>query len=451
MSPADEVPVASSVVASSQADPRELLLAAPMSAHQMLAVAITVALCALDGFDILAITFAAPGIVAAWGIDRTQLGVVFAVGLIGIAAGSLLVAPLADLIGRRAMILWCLAVMTAGTFLCALSTSVVDLSVYRLVTGLGIGAMIAIINPLAAEYANARRRDLCVGLMAVGFPLGGVVGGSVAAWLLRHYDWRSIFVLAGLLSVAMVPLVLRWMPEPIGFLIEQRAARALEHVNAFLARCGHAPVRELPPPRSAAKGGARLVSIFGADMVRSTLLITAIYFLYVMTVYFFLSWIPTLVADLGFSASVAASVAAIANLSGIAGGALLGWFANRFGLKLLSVLALLGMGACTAAFGLISADLTLLKIAAGATGFFLFAGMIGLYAVVARTFPTHVRATGTGFVIGVGRAGSALAPLLAGLLFTAGLGRGSVCMLMAVAAIAAAVLLMSFNVRAASS
>lgn len=446
---ADEVSgVTPAIEEAASGDPRELLLAAPMSLHQMLAVAITVALCAIDGFDILAVTFAAPGIVAAWGIDRAQLGVVFAVGLVGIAAGSLLVAPLADLIGRRAMILWCLVVMTAGTLLCAFSTSVTSLTAYRLLTGLGIGAMIATINPLAAEYANARRRDLCVGLMAVGFPLGGVLGGAVVAWLLRHYDWRSIFIFAGALSVAMVPLVLRWMPEPIGFLIEQRSPGSLERVNAFLARCGHAPVSQLPPPRSTAKGGARLAYIFGTDMLGSTLLITAIYFLYVMTVYFFLSWIPTLVADLGYSASVAASVSAIANLSGVVGGAWLGWLAHRFGLKVLSIVALLGMGACTAGFGLIPADLLLLKLAAGAAGFFLFAGMIGLYAVIARTFPTHVRATGTGFVIGVGRAGSALAPLLAGLLFAAGMGRDVVCVLMAITAVAAAVLLMTFRVRA---
>ena len=431
-----------------QSDPRAILLATPMSRHQIVAVAITVALCALDGFDILAITFAAPGIVAAWGIDRAQLGIVFGVGLFGVAAGSLLIAPLADLIGRRAMILACLLLMSFGMFSSALATSVASLTVYRLITGLGIGAMIATINPLAAEYANARWRDLAVGLMAVGFPLGGVLGGSIVAWLLRRYDWRSIFILGGTLSVVMVPFALRYMPEPIGFLIEQRPRRALERVNAFLARCGQPAVSELPPASSIAKGGARLTNIFGRDLLGPTLQITAIYFLYVMTVYYFLSWIPQIVADLGFPASAAASVSAVANLSGVVGGTLLGWMSHRLGLQRLSVLALIGMGACTALFGLTPADLMLLKIAAAAAGFFLFAGMIGLYAVIARTFPTHVRATGTGFVIGIGRAGSALAPLIAGVLFTAGLGRAGVSAVMGIAAVLAAMLLISFTVRA---
>jgi len=243
-------------------------------------------------------------------------------------------------------------------------------------------------------------------------------------------------------------LVLRYLPEPIGFLIEQRAPRALQRVNIFLARCGHHPVNALPLAASTARGGVRVAAVFSHDLIRVTLQITAIYFLYIVTVYYFLSWIPQMVADLGFPASAAANVSVIANLSGIVGGALLGWMANRYGLKRLTVLALLGMGCFTALFGLVPADLFWLRIVAAITGFFLFAGMIGLSAVIARTFPTHARATGTGFVIGIGRAGSALAPFIAGLLFTAGLHRGGVSIIMAVAAVLAALLLMSFTVRA---
>lgn len=282
-------------------DPRALLLAAPMSRHQVIAVIITVALCAMDGFDILAITFAAPGIVAAWGVDSAQLGIVFSVGLFGVAAGSLFIGPIADLIGRRAMIVACLVLLSAGMFASAFATSVVELTAYRFVTGLGIGAVIATIAPLAAEYANARRRDLAVGLMTLGFPIGGVVGGAVVAWLLRHYDWRSIFFFGGSLSVVLMPIVLRYLPDPVGFLIEQGGSRALERVNVFLARSGHPAIAELPVAISTAKSGVvRLASIFGRDQIGATLHMTGIFFLNVMTVFFVLNWIPQIVADLGF-------------------------------------------------------------------------------------------------------------------------------------------------------
>jgi benzoate transport len=430
-------------------DPRALLLAAPMSRQQIIAVVITVALCAMDGFDILAITFAAPGIVAAWGIDRAQLGIVFSVGLLGVAAGSLFIGPIADLIGRRAMIVACLILLSVGMFASAYATSVVELTAYRFVTGLGIGAVIATIASLAAEYANARRRDLAVGLMTLGFPIGGVVGGAIVAWLLRHYDWRAIFIFGASLSIVLLPIVWRYLPDPVGFLIEQRGPRALERVNAFLARSGHPGIAELPVAVSKSKpGAARLASIFGRDLIGTTLHMTGIFFLNVIAVFFVLNWIPQIVADLGFPASEAAGVSAIANLAGVAGGALLGWIAPMIGLKRITILAMLAFAGSVTAFGLVPADLGLLRLAAAIAGFCLFASMVGLYSVISRTFPTQVRATGTGFVIGIGRLGSAISPAIAGLLFAGGMGRDGVSMTMASAALLAALLLALFTVRA---
>ena len=98
----------------SQTDPREWLAANPMRPAQIAVVAITVALCALDGFDVLAISFAAPGIAREWGIDRAALGIVLSMELIGMVLGSVLVGGLADRIGRRRTVLGCLAVMALG-------------------------------------------------------------------------------------------------------------------------------------------------------------------------------------------------------------------------------------------------------------------------------------------------------------------------------------------------
>jgi MFS family permease len=429
-----------------------------MGPYQWTAVAVTVALCALDGFDVLAITLAAPGITKAWHISKAALGGVFSMGLFGMAAGSLLVAPLADLFGRRVLVLANLALMSLGMFLCAQASDVATLALWRVVTGLGIGATIAIINPLAAEYANAQRRDLAIGLMAVGFPIGGVLGGAASAYLLARHGWPAVFLLGAAVGAGLIPLVLWRLPEPVAFLIEKGGATALARVNAFLRRCGHGPVRQLPATATATATatasptpGGRLVEIFRPGRLRLTLHVTAIYFLFVMTVYFFLSWIPQMVADLGFRPSAAAGVSATANLAGVVGGTLLGWAAARLGLKRLALVALTGMGLATMAFGYVRADLGLLTLNAAMVGFFLFGGMVGLYAIVSRTFPTHARATGSGFVIGVGRIGSALAPAAAGLLFSAGAGRGQVSIVMGAAAILAAGLLLLFPVGETST
>ncbi|WP_221177908.1 MFS transporter [Salinisphaera orenii] len=104
-----------------------------------MAIAITVGLNGLDGLDVLSISFAAPGIADEWGINRAALGFVLAVELMGMAAGSILLGGITDKKGRRPMILGCLVVMTAGMMLAATANGVTSLSIWRLMTGLGIG------------------------------------------------------------------------------------------------------------------------------------------------------------------------------------------------------------------------------------------------------------------------------------------------------------------------
>src|SRR5579863_2723545 len=174
-------------------DPRELLATSPMTRMQILVVAITVGLTALDGFDVLSSSFAAPGIAREWGIDRAALGVVLSMDLLGMALGSIFLGGVADQIGRRNTLLGCLVLMTLGMTMVVGSHTVAGLCFWRIITGLGIGGMLASNNAVAAEFSNVRRRDLSVSVMAIGYPLGAIVGGSIAAQLLKGSTWRVVF------------------------------------------------------------------------------------------------------------------------------------------------------------------------------------------------------------------------------------------------------------------
>src|SRR5688572_4674052 len=160
-------------------DPRDLISRSPMSRLQVLVVGITVGLNALDGFDVLSISFASPGIMREWGIDRAVLGFVLAAELAGMAVGSILLGGAADRFGRRPTMLGCLAVMATGMFMVTTTSGLVALSIWRVITGLGIGGMLATINAVAAEFSSAKRKHLSVSLMSVGYPVGGVVGGML--------------------------------------------------------------------------------------------------------------------------------------------------------------------------------------------------------------------------------------------------------------------------------
>ena len=411
-------------------DPRALLAKSPMSRAQVIAVAITVALNALDGFDVLAISFASPGIAAEWGIDRAALGLVLSMELIGMGVGSILLGGVTDRIGRRPMILLCLFVLTIGMVMATTSADVVTLSAWRVFTGLGIGGMLAATNATVAEYSNAKNRNFCVALMVIGYPIGAVLGGTVAAQLLQTSDWRSVFHFGAIVSAAFIPLVWLFLPETIPFLCQKQPRGALERINRSLARMGHSAVAVLPPVTSPTERRP-MAEIFRPAMLPATLLVTLAYFLHIATFYFILKWVPKIVVDMGFAPSSAAGVLVWANVGGAVGGALLGLLARRLPLKQLTIFVLLGSVVMVGWFGRGQSDLAELSLIVAVAGFFTNAGVVGLYAIFAEVFPTPVRATGTGFAIGVGRGGAALSPVLAGLLFQAGIGLQGVALVMA--------------------
>lgn len=143
-------------------DPRQTIANAPMSRFQIAAVAVCVLATALDGFDVLSVSFASPGIADEWNIDRAGLGVVLSMELVGMAIGSIAIGALADKVGRRPVILGCLTLMAAGMALAAVARDIVTLSVIRLVTGIGIGGMLAATSAMVAEYSNIRTKNFSV-------------------------------------------------------------------------------------------------------------------------------------------------------------------------------------------------------------------------------------------------------------------------------------------------
>ena len=412
-----------------------------MSRLQVVAVIMCILLTALDGFDVLSISFAAPGISAEWGIDRAALGIVLSMELIGMAVGSVLIGRLADRFGRRPSILGCLMIMAAGMLLAAVAASVVLLSVCRFFTGIGIGGMLASATAMAAEFSNLKRRNISVILMAAGYPVGVLVGGSIASLLLAWFDWRSVFLFGSVATAAFIPLTWYLMPESIEYLVLRRPGDALERVNRTLARMGHAAVAALPD-RARTAPSANWSALFAPGLARNTVLLTAAYFGHIMSLYFFLKWIPKIVVDMGFSPSLAGGVLVWASVGSAAGSVLLGVLSSRYSVRGMVIAALLLGAAMLTWFGRGQADLKELSLVAAAAGFFINAGVVGLYAIFVQAFPAELRAGGVGFVIGFGRGGSMVGPILAGFMFTAGAGLPLVALLMSLGSALGAVLLL---------
>ncbi|HAF43242.1 MAG TPA: MFS transporter [Sphingobium sp.] len=427
-------------------DIRRQLDEASMGRLQIAGIILCVLLNALDGFDVLAISFASPGIAAEWGIDRAALGLVLSMELIGMAVGSVLLGNLADRIGRRPTILGCLVVMAVGMGAATQSWNVLSLSVVRLATGLGIGGMLACTNAMVAELANARARSLAVAIMTAGYPVGAILGGSVASQLLVAGGWRDIFLFGSLVTALFLPIALLLLPESIGFLLQKRPTNALARINRLLDRMGHARAETLPPVDHAAPKPS-FAALFAPGLARTTILLTLAYFCHIMTFYFILKWIPKIVVDMGYAPSAAGGVLVWANVGGLLGSLLLSALSWRLPVRGLVLVAMIGSTIMVTVFGQTQTTLAGLSFVAGAGGFCTNAAVVGLYALVAQSFPTSVRAGGTGIVIGLGRGGAALGPILAGFLFAMDYGLPLVAFVMALGSLAGALLLAMLRPR----
>ena len=427
------------------ADARDGIDGAPMSRAQITGVVLIALLSALDGYDVLAMTFAAPSIARAWDLDKGSLGLALSSGLVGMALGSFTLAPLADRLGRRALVIVNLLLMLSGMLFAAFAANLVQLAGWRLLTGIGIGGMVPIITPLAAEFANARRRTLAVAAIAVGYPLGGTIGGFAAALLLYRFDWPSVFLLGACATIVLLPVILLWLPESPAFLATRTGPDALGRLNRLRARFGQ-PALDVMPPRRREAPRASYRAIFARGQAGATVMITLVNLLFVMTVYYVLSWLPQMVADIGRTPAFATTVSALAAFVGSLACVLIGLFASAVPHRVIVPIHMIGLGVATAIFGFVPGTTAMLLASAAVLGIFLYGGILGLYGMIVDAFVPEVRATGAGFVMGIGRAGAAIAPALAGFLFAEGASRGLVSIALAAGALMAGLIVLGGRV-----
>ena len=383
----------------------------------MVIIAICLIINMLDGFDVLVMAFTAAPIARDWELTDATIGLLLSAGLVGMAAGSAFIAPLADRFGRRALVLICLIIISVGMMLSAVSQNVQQLAVLRVFTGLGIGGMLASLNVIVAEYASNKWRSFALSLLQTGYPIGAVVGGTIAAFLIVHSGWRSVFFFGACASLIMIPLVLWRLPESLDFLLAKRPANALRRINNLFRKMGIATIADLPsdvPPHTVLS--PNFDTLFNRSLRHTTMLVWISYFMVMFSFYFVLSWTPKLLVEAGLSTQMGISAGVIINLGGVLGGILLGVISSRLSLKKIISVYMLATVFFMVIFGLISTQLFVTLVMGVLIGFFLFGSMIGLYALVPDLYPAIVRATGMGWAIGVGRIGAILSPLFAGIL-----------------------------------
>lgn len=416
----------------------------------------TVVLCALvailDGFDTQAIAFVAPVIAAQWSLDPSSFGPTFGAGLLGLTVGALVFGPVADLIGRKRVII--VATVWFGVFSLATvqAESMTQLAVYRLLTGIGLGGAMPNIIALTAEYSPQRNRATLVTLMFCGFPLGAVLGGAVSAPLIGALGWQSVFVLGGILPLALAVLLGVALPESIRYLVASGAdARRIAAIVSRVDPAHRYDDRDrygVPEPRLA---GVPVKHLFRDGRATGTLLLWVVFFCNLLVLYFLINWLPSVLRAAGLPIERAIIATVVLNAGGIVGGLALGRAVDRrgpFGILLASYcLAALAVGM----IGIAGADVSTIMAAVFVAGFFVIGTQFCMNALAAGAYPTSVRATGVGYALGVGRIGSVLGPVIGGVLLSFGWSGGTLFLTAALpaAVCAAAVALLRLRYRPA--
>jgi len=387
-----------------------------ISRFQILTIAICTFINMIDGFDVLVMAFTASSISSEWQIPKSELGLLLSAGLVGMAVGALFIAPFADKIGRKKLILLSLVIVSIGMLSSAFSQNVTQLSVLRFITGLGIGGMLATLNTLVSEYSNKRNKNICVSILQSGYPVGAIIGGIISVYLIKAYGWQSTFLFGGCISLLMIPLVYFILPESLDFLFVKQPKNALTSINKILNKLNQPIIKQLPSEIINGEQSSPLSSLFNLNNLSNTLVIWTAYFMLMFSFYFIVSWTPKLLVDAGLSTSVGISGGVIIQVGGVIGALTLGFIASKINVIRLTSVYLTCCTTMMIIFGSLQFSLPILMTFAFIMGFFLVGSMIGLYALTPTLYSAFNRNTGMGWAIGIGRFGAVISPILAGYL-----------------------------------
>jgi MFS transporter, AAHS family, 4-hydroxybenzoate transporter len=349
----------------------------------------------VDGIDVNIMSYVRGALSKSWHVPDDSMGYVFSAGTFGMGIGALGLAPLADTYGRKALILFSLILMSLGMLASGVVPTLWLLIIARFVVGMGIGTVLATMAALAAEAAPIGKKDMAVGVVQAGFPLAAVATGFVAAAVLPSIGWQKLLLYTGYVTLLALPLA--WAVLPRG-----AAARA--------------------------QGGERmaLTALFEKDLAVRTLLLVAGVSMGLMVLYSMLNWITKLASSAGLSDTDSIYAGASYNFGAFVGTIIMGFVALRVKPSFMLPIFLSGAAVSMLIFGFVHMSVAGALFMAFCIGVSLQGGYNAMWPLAASAYPQQVRATGVGWVMGIGRAGAVVGPVVAGKLLDAHLSLGAI-------------------------
>lgn len=411
-----------------------------LSPVQWLLLVLCFLVVAVDGMDVAIMGFLAPSITGEWHASRASFGAVMSAAPIGLVIGALVAGPSSDRFGRKGVLIASVALFGLFTIATAYTSSLSEMALMRLLTGLGLGAAMPNSTTLLSEYVPQRSRSLLIAVMFTGFNLGSGTVGFLAAWLIPQYGWRSVLLTGGALPLLLVPILVLLLPESARFMVVRR--HAAERIGAVLGRICRTTfpagtVFRSTEPAVQSKTPVGVLLSQGYGLMTVSLWIT--YFMGLLVIYLLTGWLPTLIKDAGLPIATAASITAMFQIGGTVGAIVVGFAMDRTTpTRVIAAAYALG-AACIVGLGLGGALSPSLTVLVAAAGFFMSGAQTGLNAFAPSCYPTVARATGVSWMLGMGRFGSITGSMVGGVLLGLGWGFTTIIPLLAIPAVLAGV------------
>jgi len=384
-----------------------------MSRMQIITITICGLVNLLDGLDtqLIAKTLSLP---------MTSLGLVFSAALFGATLGALSFGPIADRLGRRSMLAFAAFLFGTFTLLTAQASSLDTLLAYRFLAGIGLGGATPCFITLTSEYTPKHLRATAVGVLWSCFPLGGMLGGFLNAWILAHFGWQTVFWVGGSLPFLVGAVVLAYVPESVRFLMANDAPPA--RVARIITRMfpGEADARTRFTAHEEHIGGISVAHLFMEGRSLSTILLWIPLAMGFGALAVAVLWTPSLLNLAGMSPSNTSVVIAFMGLGGFLGSAAGGRILDKTGLLGGAVPGMILGGIAVGSYGIAAGNIVAISICGMLLNGLISLGMTAGLAMAAALYPTAIRSTGVGWAMGAGRCGQVVAPLLGGLVLGMG-------------------------------
>jgi AAHS family 3-hydroxyphenylpropionic acid transporter len=358
---------------------------------------VTILFCVLaalcEGIDLQAAGVAAAGIGAELKPSPDQFGTFFSASTFGLFFGALIGGRLADSIGRKKVMVASIGLFGLFSLLTSFASDIQSLIWARALTGLGLGGALPMLLALVTESSAARHQSASVAMVYAAMPLGGA-GASLLIMLIASTQWRTVFILGGVLPLLLVPLMAIWLPESAAFQRERQTAALL-------------------------KAGS-VVALFAHGRARRTLLLWASFLLELLLLYLLLNWLPTLLVSDGFTRIQAAAAQIGFNLGGVLSAVLIGYLLGGRLRNSATIVVFTMLPPLLVLLAKLPPDFDIVAPVVFVLGSAVLAAQAFLYAVAPVAYPTRIRGIGVGAAVAFGRIGSIVGPKLGGMLKAAG-------------------------------